>query len=109
MADCYSVSTPLEPGTKWTSNASATESNFPYQELVGCLMYLAVSTRPDIAYVTNRLARYVSAPTSIHVAVANRVLKYLNGTKAAGILLGDSSPSLLEGYCDANCKKRSFV
>eukprot|EP00963_Diacronema_lutheri_P001208 scaffold78_cov513-Pavlova_lutheri.AAC.1 len=82
MADCYSVSTPLEPGTKWTSDASATESNFPYQELVGCLIYLAVSTRPDIAYVTNRLARYVSAPTTNHVAVAKRVLKYLNGTKA---------------------------
>eukprot|EP00963_Diacronema_lutheri_P010611 scaffold1117_cov307-Pavlova_lutheri.AAC.1 len=91
MADCYSVSTPLEPGTKWTSDASATESNFPYQELVGCLMYLAVSTRPDIAYVTNRPARYVSAPTSNHVAVAKRVLKYLHGTKAVGILLGDSS------------------
>ena len=102
MADCYSVSTPLEPGTKWTSEATGTESNFPYQELVGCLMYLAVSTRPDIAYVTNRLARYVSAPTSNHVAVAKRVLKYLHGTKSVGILLGDSSPSFLDGYCDAN-------
>eukprot|EP00963_Diacronema_lutheri_P000532 scaffold30_cov329-Pavlova_lutheri.AAC.1 len=102
MADCYSVSTPLELGTKWTSDATATESNFPYQELVGCLMYLAVSTRPDIAYATNRLARYVSAPTSNHVVVVKRVLKYLHGTKAVGILVGDSSPSLLEGYCDAN-------
>ena len=93
MADCHSVSTPLELGTKWTSDAAVTESNFPYQELVGCLMYLAVSTRPDIAYVTNRLARYVSSPSSNHVAVAKRVLKYLHGTKSVGILLGDSSPS----------------
>ena len=102
MADCHCVSTPLEPGTKWTSDAAVTESNFPYQELVGCLMYLAVSTRPDIAYVTNCLARYVSSPSSNHVAVAKRVLKYLHGTKSVGILLGDSSPSFLEGYCDAN-------
>eukprot|EP00963_Diacronema_lutheri_P000049 scaffold1_cov375-Pavlova_lutheri.AAC.49 len=67
--------TTTEPGTQWASEAAMTKSNFPYHELVGCLMYLAVSTRPDIAYVTNCLARYVFATRSTYVAVAKRILK----------------------------------
>eukprot|EP00963_Diacronema_lutheri_P010081 scaffold953_cov326-Pavlova_lutheri.AAC.1 len=67
MTDCHTVSTPMEPGTKLTSDTAMTASHFPYQELVGCLMYLAVSTRPDIAYATNCLARFVCAPNNNHV------------------------------------------
>lgn len=102
MEDCQQVSTPFEPGTRMSSVSEPAEVGFPYQELVGCLMYLAVSTRPDIAYVTNCLARHVVAPTKLHVLVAKRVLKYLQGTKAKGILLGPRGHILLEGYCDAN-------
>ena len=102
MADCHTVSTPMEPGTKWTSDTAIADSDFPYQELVGCLMYLAVSTRPDIAYVTNCLARFVCNPKNNHVQVAKRVLKYLQGTKSVGIWLADRSQKLLAGYCDAN-------
>ena len=102
MDTCHSVSTPLDLGTKWNVPTDTAEVNFPYQELVGCLMYLAVSTRPDIAYVTNCLARYVSAPTTTHIAIAKRVLKYLQGSKSLGLLLGSHNQNLLEGYCDAN-------
>ena len=102
MSDCHSVSSPMEPGIKLTEKDSAETVDFPFQELVGCLMYLAVSTRPDIAYATNCLARYVTCPCPSHVAAAKRVLRYLQGTKDFGILLGRRSDKLLEGYCDAN-------
>eukprot|EP00963_Diacronema_lutheri_P001541 scaffold101_cov567-Pavlova_lutheri.AAC.2 len=92
----------MEPGTKLTSDTAMTASHFPYQELVGCLMYLAVSTRTDIAYATNCLARFVCTPNNNHVHVAKRVLKYLQGTKSVGIWLGERSPNFLKGYCDAN-------
>ncbi|CAI7733663.1 unnamed protein product [Closterium sp. NIES-53] len=35
------------------------ESNGPYPELVSCLMYLMICTRPDIAYPLSVLARFV--------------------------------------------------
>eukprot|EP00963_Diacronema_lutheri_P009792 scaffold916_cov343-Pavlova_lutheri.AAC.1 len=102
MDKCQAVSTPLEPGVKFTKANQNTAIDFPYQELVGCLMYLAVCTRPDIAFVTNCLARFVVAPTNTHVTIAKRVLKYLSGSKSHGLLLGSHNQILLEGYCDAN-------
>ena len=92
----------MEPGVKWNENTDTKKVDFPFQELVGCLMYLAVSTRPDIGYITNCLARYVTSTGSNHVAAGKRVLRYLQGTKHYGITLGRLADTLIEGFCDAN-------
>ena len=102
MSDCHSVSSPMEPGVKWKETTETVKVVFRFQELVGCLMYLAVSTRPDIGYVTNCLARHVTCPGPNHVATAKRVLRYLQGTKHYGITLGRCSEKLIQGFCDAN-------
>jgi hypothetical protein len=41
-------------------------SEYPYLSVIGALMYLANSTRPDIAFAVNLLARYGAAPTMRH-------------------------------------------
>ncbi|CAI7876449.1 unnamed protein product [Closterium sp. NIES-54] len=40
------------------------EPRGPYPELVGCLMYLMMCTRPDLAYTLSLLARYVAPDAS---------------------------------------------
>ncbi len=37
--------------------------SFPYQELLGSLLYLAVNTRPDIVFAVNACARFSNSPT----------------------------------------------
>ena len=37
--------------------------NFPYKQIVGAVLYLAMHTRPDIAYAVGVLARHASNPT----------------------------------------------
>ena len=63
-----------------------------YQRLVGCLLYLAVTTRPDISYYTMWLGQFNSAPTRIHLLLAKHVLRYLAGTQTLALCLGVPSP-----------------
>jgi hypothetical protein len=65
-----------------------------YQRLVGCLMYLGVSTRPDIAYYAMWLGQFSSKPSRSHMLAAKHVLRYLGGTKLLALSLGLPSPSM---------------
>jgi hypothetical protein len=75
-------------------------SHFDYAGAVGCLQYLAACTRPDIAYVVNALARYVSQPTVEQDQVAEGLLRYVASTRNVGLEYGATCPLL--GYCDAD-------
>jgi len=48
-------------------------SNVPYQSLVGGLMWLAVSKRPDIAFAVSALSQYNTNFGKQHWIVAKRV------------------------------------
>ncbi|KAF8807669.1 hypothetical protein BYT27DRAFT_7189755, partial [Phlegmacium glaucopus] len=49
-----------------------------YQRPVGCLLYLAVATWPDISYHAMWLGQFNSKPT--HLLVAKHVLRCLAGS-----------------------------
>lgn len=59
--------------------------HLPYRELIGSLLYLAVATRPDIAYIVSELSRYVSNPGIGHWTAALNVLKYPRETPNLGV------------------------
>jgi hypothetical protein len=59
-----------------------------FQEMVGTLMYSAVSCRPDIAHAVQVLARSMQAPTEQHMQAAKRVFRYLAGSKDIGLIFG---------------------
>lgn len=50
-----SLNIPIEPGTRLTIDVKSTREQeiHPYRELISGLMYAAVATRPDIAYVVS--------------------------------------------------------
>ncbi|KAI1507250.1 polyprotein [Pyrenophora tritici-repentis] len=59
-----------------------------YQRKIGSLLFAAVTTRPDIAFATSRLARFLSNPGLEHHNAADRVLLYLLATKHLALQLG---------------------
>lgn len=78
-----------------------------YQQMVGFLMFLMISTRPDISFHITRLAQRSSKPTAAHFALAKRVCRYVLGTADARLCLGDQQhknqmgDNLIQGFFDA--------
>ena len=79
-----------------------------YMEIVGTLLYAAISTRPDIAHAVHKLTRHMHSPLKRHMTAAERVLRYLAGTKSLGLVFGsrrtesDSEKMIVSAYADAD-------
>ncbi|KAL0286664.1 UNVERIFIED_CONTAM: Retrovirus-related Pol polyprotein from transposon TNT 1-94 [Sesamum radiatum] len=58
--------------------------NIPYSNAIGSVMYLMVSTRPDIAYAVSCLSRYMSNAGLPHWEALKWLLRYLNGSIDTG-------------------------
>ena len=78
--------------------------NWPFRKSVGSLLWLSVSTRPDISNAVRAVARYCTAPRAIHWKAALGILIYINGTSQYGITLQRGTPSSisLEVFADAD-------
>lgn len=60
----------------------------PYREVIGSLLYAAISTRPDILYSVSALAQYCNNPGINHYKSALRVVNYLINTNGLSLKLG---------------------
>ncbi|KAG8491470.1 hypothetical protein CXB51_014668 [Gossypium anomalum] len=72
-----------------------------YRSLAGALQYV-VLTRPDISYAVNRICQFMHSPTTLHMVVLIRILRYLCGTLNYSLVIRPSSRLSLVGYADAN-------
>ena len=84
-----------------------TES-WPFRELVGGLMWLAISTRPDISNAVRSFVRYCSALKAVHWKAAFGILAYINGTCGFNITYqrGTTVSISLEDFADADYASR---
>ncbi|XP_037942820.1 secreted RxLR effector protein 161-like [Teleopsis dalmanni] len=97
MKDCKPVKTPIELNTKLTKPKKIDEGvmkMYPYQSLIGALMYLVVTTRPDIAFAVNFLSQFNSNYNVEHWKAAKRILRYLKGTSNYGLLYEKNNEEL---------------
>lgn len=103
MTDCKTVSTPADCGQNLGDFCDdETDTNFPYREAIGSLMYLAIGTRPDICYAVGVVSRYMEQPSTVHVKAVKRIFKYIKGSINVGILYKSTDSFDFIGYSDAD-------
>nr|GEU38985.1 zinc finger, CCHC-type [Tanacetum cinerariifolium] len=98
----HEMSTPMDISKKLMRNNGQAVSQVEYSRVIGCLMYVMTSTRPDIGFVVCKLSRHTSNPGIQHWQAIQRVLKYLKKIMDYSLTY-TSYPWVLEGYTDASC------
>ena len=104
MKDCNLKYTPAEkdPLCKDECEAPCCE-NWDYRSIVGMLLYLAGSTRPDIAYAMHQCARFSRNPKHSHEIGVKHIARYLKGTRDKGIIMKPDTDNLcIDMYHDAD-------
>ena len=79
---------PMNPDLKLTKTPDdeiVPAEVFDYRAAVGAVLYLAMTTRPDVAQSIGILCRFASCPGQEHVNAIKQVIRYLYGTKTFGI------------------------
>jgi len=104
LCEAKSVSVPSDPHVILKTPECEWEKvdKIPYREAVGCLLFLAMISRPDISYATGLVSRFYSKFDLNHWNAIKRIFKYLLNTKNFGILYQGCDISDIRGFSDAD-------
>lgn len=109
MTDSNPVNTPMDPNQRLSKEMSpktdeerAEMASIPYQEAIGCIMYAAQISRPDIAFAVSALSRYNTCYGKAHWNAVKRLLRYIKGTIDMKLSYRKIDDSEMVGYCDAD-------
>ena len=108
MTDAKPYGSPMVPGIIYSQRDSPSSREeakrmwrTPYRQAIGSLMYLAVATRPDIAFAISILSRFLNNPGNAHWQAVKHIFRYLKHTKDIELTYGGERHDL-EGYTDAD-------
>lgn len=109
MENSKAVATPGETSVKLSAKPNPNDADdmdelakIPYQEAVGCLLYLSQGTRPDIAHSVTSVSRLNSNYKMTHWRAVKRIFRYLNGSTNLKLRYSNTTDDDLNGYTDAD-------
>lgn len=104
MEDCKPSKTPMEekPSALVSESSQFILETKPYRELVGCLMYAMLTTRPDLSAAVNYYSRFQSNATESHWKGLKRILRYIKDTVDLALLYRKTNSPPLVGYADSD-------
>jgi hypothetical protein len=90
LEQCRVVSSPEAVGAATDPNPDLDKpcDRQRYMEITGTVMYAGISSRPDVMHGVHYLASQMQAPTVRHMQAAERILRYMAGTKDIGLVFG---------------------
>ena len=77
--------------------------DWEYRSIVGMMLYLADSTRPDIAYTVHQCAIFSHSPKRSYEIGVKHIDRYLKGTQTKGIIMTPDTENMgTDMYADAD-------
>ena len=79
-------------------------SKVPYSNVIGCLMYAMICSRPDLAYAASLISRFMSNLGKMHWQAIKWVLRYVRAIVKHGLLSKKSEQGVdnILGFCDSD-------
>lgn len=89
----------MESGFQLTNDGE--EIGVPFRKLIGSLMYLATTSRPDIMFAAAYISRATANPSEEAWKAGKRILRYLKNTSEMGLVYRRGNEDLIS-YSDAD-------
>ena len=105
MQDSNSVSALLSKTIKLTVPIQSTNNptiNAPYAKATGSIMYLALGSQPNLAFVVQHLSQFTTAYGLEHWTAIKHMLRYLKGTQDDGLTFIEETGLDLKLFVDAD-------
>lgn len=102
MINCRSSKTPMEPNLVLQPTTKRKKFDYPYREVIGSIMYIMLSTRPDVCFAISYLSRFQDKFDEQHWNHLKQLLKYLKGTLDFSLIFKRSNGNPIVGYVDAD-------
>jgi hypothetical protein len=104
MEECKPIRVPFNPKVKLQRNANGNDESkgFPYQQVVGTLMYAMLCTHLDLAYPISVLSQHMVNPSMEHWMAIKGIFRYLQGMLQMKLQFGATPSKEVLGYCDVD-------
>ncbi|GAB2293271.1 hypothetical protein Dimus_038257 [Dionaea muscipula] len=101
LLDSKPKATPLPAKLTIDPAAPLLEDATFYRGVVGALQYLTL-TRPDLSYSVNFVSQFMHAPSTVHLQLLTRIMRYIKGTLDLGLSLTADTDLTLTAYSDSD-------
>lgn len=105
MLDCKPVNTPMDSDFDYEILKGDKSESFDIEnrcrQIIGCIMYAMLGTRPDLCSSISLLSRYQNCASEKLVTSLKRVLRYIKGTLELKLVYENKS-KIISGFADAD-------
>lgn len=101
MIDSKPIGNPCDINSKLINETSG-NIVVPYQQAIGCLLFLAQATRPDLAYAVHNVSRFNNNHGEAHWQAVKRIFRYLKATVGYKLVYCNGTELDLVGWTDAD-------
>lgn len=112
MLQCKPHDLPMQPRLQISCDTKVLtcDTNLPYRELIGSLMYIMLGTRPDLSFCISYFSQFQNCYTEEHWKYLKHTLKYLNKTQNFGLKFIKSNDTKINicAYADSDFANNSL-